>query len=456
MMRDLRFAPRFLSFVVLTLVPASALAQTPAPAPAAPAAPVAPPAPGTAYAPTPGGSQGYSYGPNTQSANGTIGGGNATESSSHPVTGDEEDGFDYGKGGAGGATVHGDENGAIFIGGHAAGGEVPYSHFVQRGDTLWGICGTYFDNPYQWARVWSYNPQLKNPNWIYPGDEIHLRDMTAPNAGMGAPTAGVALPYQQQTLVDRRRQVPTGTVFLRDQGWIHDGTDEVWGDVTGSSTETMYLTQGDEIYLHVDKGHEVQIGQELSVFKPIKSEAAGTLVQIGGTARIDAWNAQDRVARAKIVESLDVIERGNRVGPISRKFSIVPPLRNDVDVEAHVLVSIHPEVFWGANQVVFIDKGEAAGLKPGNTLQIVRHGDAWRQTLVTQLAGLRVSPEDETPAPRLEQTPGSRKDEENYPTEVTATLRVVSVRKDSAACLVINSVKEIEPYELAVAHKGYE
>jgi hypothetical protein len=451
-----RLLPRLLSFVVVTIAPASALAQTPAPAPAPAPAGGAAPAPGSTYVPAPTGQPNFTFGPNTTSANGTIGGGNATESSAHPVTGDQEDGFDYGKGNASaGAAVHGDENGAIFIGGHAAGGEVPYSHLVRRGDTLWGICGDYFDNPYQWPRVWSYNPQIKNPHWIYPGDEVHLRDPSGAGATAGTiPTAGVALPYQQQTLVDRRRQVPSGTVFLRDQGWIHDGDDQVWGDVTGSTNETMYLTDGNEIYLHIDKGHDVQLGQELTIFKPIKSGRAGTLVQIEGTARIDAWNAQDRVARAKIVESLDVVERGARVGPLARKFSIVPPLRNDAEVEAHVLVSIHPEEFWGQNQVVFIDKGAEAGLKPGNTLQIIRRGDAWRRTLVTSSAGWRVSPDDETPAPKLEQTPGSRKDEENYPEEVTGELRVVSVRKDSAACLVIKALHEIEPYEIAVAHKG--
>ncbi len=53
----------------------------------------------------------YGYG-NPQSQNGTIGGGNATESSSHPVTGDQEDSFDLGAGAHGGPSAsHGTENG---------------------------------------------------------------------------------------------------------------------------------------------------------------------------------------------------------------------------------------------------------------------------------------------------------------------------------------------------------
>ena len=64
---------------------------------------------------------------NPQAANGTIGGGNATESSSHPITGDQEDSFDFSKGGAAGGAVHGDSDGPVFLGGgmRFSGGETP-------------------------------------------------------------------------------------------------------------------------------------------------------------------------------------------------------------------------------------------------------------------------------------------------------------------------------------------
>jgi hypothetical protein len=410
--------------------------------------------------PTPPGQQVGGFG-NPQSANGTIGGGNATESSAHPVTGDQEDSFDLGSHGHGGGAVHGDETGPMFLGGSSFGGssfggETPYSHFVRRGDTLWAICGYYFQNPYQWPRVWSYNPQIKNPHWIYPGDEVRLKDGALDSASATGP-AKPALPYQGvgRNMTDRRRQVPHGTVFLRDQGWIRDPADEVWGDVTGANADKMFLSDLDEIYIHIDKGHDVHMGQELTVFRPLHMGAAGTIVQIGGTARIDQWDAQDRVARARVVETLNVIERGAKVGPLDRTFKVVPPKRNDLDVQAHVLASLHPNEFFGENQVIFIDKGEDAGLKVGNRLFVMRRGDAWRRSLVHPHSGDRVSPDDERPLPPMEQTPGSRSDEPNYPDEVIGEMRVVSLKKDSATCLLTHSRLEIEANDLAVARKGY-
>ncbi len=399
----------------------------------------------------------FGYG-NPQSPNGTIGGGNATESSSHPVTGDSEDSFDLGSNAHGGGgnpgVARGDSNGPIFVGRPSySGGEVPDTHVVRRGDTLWGLCDFYFQNPYQWPRLWSYNPQLKNPHWIYPGDEVRLKEggAVANDKGVG----NLPVDPNKMSLVDRRRQVPIGTVFLRDQGWLRDEGDDVWGNLTGSTEDKMFLSDLDEVYLTLEPHHEIRLGQELSIFRPRKTAAAGQIVQILGTVRIDQYNAEDHLARGKIVESLDVIERGAFVGPLERKFAMVAPSRNDVDVQAHVLASLHPNEFFGENQVIFIDKGDSAGLKPGNRLFVVRKGDAWRRSLVTPGAGFRVSADDERPMPPMENTPGARRDDDKYPDEVVAELRVLSVKKESAVCIVTQSRLEIELNDLAVARKGY-
>ena len=52
---------------------------------------------------------------------------------------------------------------------------VPEIYTVRRGDTLWDITGRYYGNPWYWPRVWSYNPEVTNPHWIYPLDRLRLR-----------------------------------------------------------------------------------------------------------------------------------------------------------------------------------------------------------------------------------------------------------------------------------------
>ena len=379
---------------------------------------------------------------------GTLGGGNAQFSSSKPITGNERDSFDFRPGAGGNGTARGSENSSFVLGG---GGGVSGSasnanmHQVRKGDTLWDICEHYFRNPYQWPRIWAFNPQIQNPHWIFPGDQVRLR-------GAGDQ---VAAPSQSGTgggLVDRRRQVPPDTIFLRTQGYIDDDTNN-WGEISGSPEEKMILTDNDEIYLRIGSSHDLKVGQELTIYRPLRSVGGGKLIGIQGTARVDQWNPKDRVARAKIIEAIDAIERGARVGPVARRFEVVPPARNEKDVTAKILTSVQPHQLYGQHQIVFLDQGDEAGLKPGNRLFVIRKGDAWHGTQTTNSSAKRIALEDDSPA-ATEAVPKPR-DNSVLPEEVQAELRIINVRKNTAMAIVTASRHEIEAGDRAFARKGY-
>ena len=380
---------------------------------------------------------------------GTLGGGNAQYSSSKPITGTGEDTFDFRGGGSNGATMRGEANGSFTLGGGSDTtrgsyvGVPPNTHNVRRGDTLWGICGFYYQNPYQWPRIWSYNPQIQNPHWIYPGDQVRLNNGTQ---------QGASTPSGRGAFTDRRRQVPADTVFLRNEGYIEDDQ-ENWGEINGAREDKLFMTDYDEVYLRIGSNHDLKIGQELTVFRPIRSAGSGKVIEIQGTVKVDQWNPKERVARARVTEALDTIERGARIAPITRRFEVVPPVRNDKDIEAKVLTSVHPHNFFGQNQVLFIDKGEEDGLKPGNRFFIIRKGDAFHKTLPAGSAGQRIAIEKESPGAM--ETIVKPRDDDALPEEVLAELRVISTRKNTAMTLVTSSRREIEQGDHAYARKGY-
>jgi hypothetical protein len=442
-----------LSSGALAQAPGPAEAPAPAPAPAAPAAPAPP---NTVVTQGPGGSVIVS--PSGPDPNAGL------TSSSRPKMGNETDTFDFRGGGSGSAVVQNPGGSAIISdsGDKIRGLTPPSIHLVKRGDNLWDLCGTYYGNPWQWPRIWSYNPQIENPHWIYPGDQVRMQ----PGDGMGGPMIakqgkGPGIGGKGGNgLVDRRGRLARGTVVLRDQGFIGDPDNDVWGEVAGANEEQMLLAEGNNVYLLLKPGKTPKVGEELTVFRGVRQPAAvpgarkppGQLVAVLGTVKIDSVDTQKNVARARITESLDVIERGSRIGPVRRKFDVVPPLAAEKNVTARVLTSLYPLVYMAQNQVIFLDRGSEDGLKPGNRLTVMRRGDTWRSSLTARMAGDRMRT-DVPENGQVERTPLPG-DNQSFPAEQVAELRVLTTERYSSLAIVMTSKRELVPGDLAVARAG--
>ena len=59
----------------------------------------------------------------------------------------------------------------------APGAEGYEVHTVKPGDTLWEVSRQYLRDPFLWPQIWEINGQVKNPHWIYPGDQILIKKM---------------------------------------------------------------------------------------------------------------------------------------------------------------------------------------------------------------------------------------------------------------------------------------
>jgi len=439
-------------------VPGTAFAQPSAePAPAAPSEPAAAPAtPGqttTVYTP-------YGFPAPGTDINAGL------PSSSRPITGETQDTFDLAPQSSGRVVVQGSKNAAGIVDSEpahrAAPLHVPELHVVTQGETLWALSGRYYASPWQWPKLWSYNAQIKDPHWIYPGDQILLRH---PNSlGQSATLASRNVGGTARGRLTRAgvKGVSSDTVFLRDQGFIGDPEKDEWGEVAGAVEEQMLLAEGSHVYLLLEEGKSVRPGQELTIFRSVRQPEnvpgartpPGAIVRVNGTVRVDSFDPKTRVARGVITESLDVVERGAKVGPVRRNFEVVGRRPNSKEVEARILTSFYPHVYLAQNQIIFLDRGQEDGLAAGNTLYVLRRGDTWRKSLGTASKMVRDRLKMDSPElVDVETTPLSGK-EKDFPEEVVAELRVLTTEPKSSVALVLQSRRELVPGDRAVAPPG--
>ncbi|HLU64892.1 MAG TPA: LysM domain-containing protein, partial [Kofleriaceae bacterium] len=308
------------------------------------------------------------------------------------------------------------------------GGAVPPAHTVRRGDTLWDISWLYFNSPWEWPRVWSYNPEITNPHWIYPGDQVRLHAAgQAPAAAPlpGEPSARAATTSEP---VAAARPRSSGEIELRQLGFVASEDLKLAIEITGSTEEKLLLSTGDEVYLSYPNERPPKVGQRYSIYEekrrikhPREGHEVGAYVKIVGELEVISV-MKDKVARAVILDSVDAVERGMQVGPLVRQFKDVEPVPATRDLEGTIVAQLQAEALIGARQVVFIDRGASHGVKVGNQMHVVRRGDAYEAVGTTSAS--------------------TGKNDPRYPARSLGEIIILQTGKQTSVALVTRSERE--------------
>ncbi len=288
----------------------------------------------------------------------------------------------------------------------------PETYVVKPGDTLWDLSGRFLNNPWYWPKVWSYNPEITNPHWIYPGNVVRffpaaeeaptrvepvaeappepveapreLEDLSRGSISGPSPLAdtdavAVVGPYKIGGGIPTRATV-------RHETFVTDRELEESGVISAAFEEKEMLATTDKIYARFRKNTPVKVGETYVVYRtegkvrhPVTGRNVGYKTRIIGGARVVALG--DRVATLTIVAAFDPISRGDYLGPWSQKIvRRVAPKPNQASLDGYILAA---ETSWvteiGEHHVVYVDKGRADGVEEGNTFEVLRSGDPWRK-----------------------------------------------------------------------------
>jgi hypothetical protein len=315
--------------------------------------------------------------------------------------------------------------------------DMPETYTVVEGDTLWDITQRYYGDPYQWPRVWSYNPEITNPHWIYPGAEIRLRPgdeevvKTAPRG------------FRRS----KARAAGSNAIYMAEYGFLEKDALQDAGYIIAANEDHMMLSDSDMTYVRFNEDVKPEVGKTYTVFRTIKpsereSLEKGTLIRIIGEVRLQDYDEERQVGHGLVTDALDGIERGFRLSPYERRFLWVDVVPAAHSLRATVVASLYPRKLPATNQIVFVDVGSEQGVVVGNRFYIVRQGDEWRRS-----AEGRIGREIQTTVP-LPEPP------KHYPWEVVAIGRAVNVQSQTTAVLLEKATRTVRMGDRAELRVG--
>ncbi|MCE5387884.1 MAG: LysM peptidoglycan-binding domain-containing protein [Acidithiobacillus sp.] len=245
------------------------------------------------------------------------------------------------------------------------------SYLVRPGDTLWGIAARFLKNPWEWPKLWQANPQIHNPNLIYPGDQIQIYRLAN-----GTPAVrilhqiepaltvhaipsyhlGVIMPFLQSPAVIANPQAYAKLPYLaeaRDHRPVYTADDRLYtSGLTGAALGTRYDI--------------VRLGTPL--YRLGDSKLLGYTLQNLGTAEIVRAGKE---AEVRITSARREISLGDRLVPVTQ--APTPhyfPSAPEQAVAARIVAKMNNAEELTVGQVVVLDQGANAKLQPGNVLEI--------------------------------------------------------------------------------------
>jgi hypothetical protein len=321
------------------------------------------------------------------------------------------------------------------------------SHTVVKGDTLWDLSEKYLGSPWQWPKVWSYNPEIANPHWIYPGNLVRLStDGSAPirsdgsdslNAGDdGRESPDAEAPWDSGTGTSSDSVEVVGQIGAPNvpqsrvarMGFVTPRELEESGRIEGAWAEAAMLSYPDIVYLSFKNKNEVQVGAEYVIFNtgtkvihPITGSRHGYMTHILGAAKV--LSVEGNLVRAQITQSFDAISRLDRVGPAGEKMlEGLVPRPNDRLLKGYVIATLEEVNLAAESHRVIIDKGSSDGIQLGNSFVVVRRGDQGED---------------------LDPTQRSRVPSSQYPDEIVAKCTAIDVKDKATTCLITRSDREV-------------
>ncbi len=262
--------------------------------------------------------------------------------------------------------------------------DAPARYTVQARDTLWDISARFLKTPWAWPQIWHGNPQVKNPDLIYPGDVLVLSyENGQPQITLerGQPGAVVRLSPQVRSapLGDAIPAIPYEVVaaFMSRPSVVSAEDLKQRPYVLKLKDDRLVGAAGGELYARRlakaplgARYNLVHVGEALK--DPVTGDLLGYQGMFTGIGRVEKTGDP---ARLLITESARESLEGDLLfaEKLDVPLDFVPhaPKRK---VAGRIISVVGGVSIIGQYQVVVINLGKENGIEPGHVLAVQQSG----------------------------------------------------------------------------------
>ncbi|WP_291315105.1 LysM domain-containing protein [Desulfuromonas sp.] len=251
------------------------------------------------------------------------------------------------------------------------------TYVIKKGDTLWGISERFINDPDYWPNLWSHNPFITNPHFIYPGQKVLIYDgrleivPARPEAAPDEPEARPAPPAPE------KGQSVTIKTFGGSEGFVTRAEVASAGTLIDTVDNRLLMAEGDKVFLDMENLASVAPGDEFTLFEvgkevkhPLTDAPLGFQVVTLGTVRITALDPS--VATGVITDSFLEIQRGARLMPLRAPVREVELKSAARPILGTLIGARGNQILLGQHDLAYVDLGTRDGLEAGNMLYISR------------------------------------------------------------------------------------
>lgn len=259
----------------------------------------------------------------------------------------------------------------------------PQRYTVEDGDTLWGISSKFLRDPWRWPEVWQGNPQVENPDLIFPGDVLVMtfvdgkpvlkslrRSRVNSNTVKLSPVARVTLFGDAVPLIDPAAIGPyinsplvTDADEMKTAAYVVDGFNS-----------RLIMGKYDQFYA---RGIVDQSVSSYRVFKPGRHFVDPFTGESLGWEAIHLGDAnllkEGDPARLTITTGYEDINIRDRLRPIAQQEVLpffAPKAPKDDQIRGVILETPNKAAELGALSIVAVNLGEREGVQAGDVFRV--------------------------------------------------------------------------------------